>query len=202
MSLPDLLDQNSVGTDSHLQFLNWSIDNNGSMGLRRQHPRLHRRPRSPSTPTTTSPRATPSPPCPPSPTASTSTTPSSSASGQNVEFELRGGPGTHFNQLDRKGAVRVEGFVNHANMGIYREQNQLFLQGKTVTPDITAHPFQSTDQVRRRRQFRAGSLEQRPHLGPVRLERRPNTKVLRLHRDRPDHGRRRRLRHGEVRWRR
>src|SRR5262249_32596737 len=30
MSLPDYLDQNSVGSDSHLQFMNWTIDNNGA----------------------------------------------------------------------------------------------------------------------------------------------------------------------------
>jgi len=30
MGLPDLIDLNSIGTDSHLQFLNWSIDNNGA----------------------------------------------------------------------------------------------------------------------------------------------------------------------------
>ena len=30
MSLPDFLDLNSVGTDSHLQFMNWTVDNNGA----------------------------------------------------------------------------------------------------------------------------------------------------------------------------
>ena len=30
MSVVDLFDQNSVGSDSHLQFLNWAIDNNGA----------------------------------------------------------------------------------------------------------------------------------------------------------------------------
>jgi len=30
MSLPDFLDINSIGTDSHLQFMNWAIDNNGA----------------------------------------------------------------------------------------------------------------------------------------------------------------------------
>ena len=30
MSLPDVLDLNSIGTDSHLQFLNWTVDNNGA----------------------------------------------------------------------------------------------------------------------------------------------------------------------------
>src|SRR6266481_2909099 len=30
MSLPDYLDINSIGSDSHLQFLNWTVDNNGA----------------------------------------------------------------------------------------------------------------------------------------------------------------------------
>ena len=30
MGLPDFLDGNSVGTDSHLEFLNWTFDNNGA----------------------------------------------------------------------------------------------------------------------------------------------------------------------------
>ncbi|HEX7158144.1 MAG TPA: carbohydrate porin, partial [Edaphobacter sp.] len=30
MSMPDFFDINSVGSDSHLQFLNWTIDNNGA----------------------------------------------------------------------------------------------------------------------------------------------------------------------------
>ena len=29
-SMPDFFDQNSVGTDTHFQFLNWSVDNNGA----------------------------------------------------------------------------------------------------------------------------------------------------------------------------
>src|SRR5579871_5779860 len=30
MTLPDIFDMNSVGSDSHLQFMNWTIDNNGA----------------------------------------------------------------------------------------------------------------------------------------------------------------------------
>ena len=61
-----------------------------------------------------------------------------------MELELRGGPGTEHTLFTRKGAVRVLGFVNHADMGDYRQQNILFVQGKTATPDITAHPQQTT----------------------------------------------------------
>ena len=30
MSLPDFFDINNIGSDSHLQFLNWTVDNNGA----------------------------------------------------------------------------------------------------------------------------------------------------------------------------
>ena len=30
MTLPDFFDVNSVGSDSHLQFMNWTVDNNGA----------------------------------------------------------------------------------------------------------------------------------------------------------------------------
>jgi hypothetical protein len=30
LSLADFFDANSVGTDSHLQFMNWTVDNNGA----------------------------------------------------------------------------------------------------------------------------------------------------------------------------
>ncbi len=30
LSIPDLLDINSIGSDSHLQFMNWTVDNNGA----------------------------------------------------------------------------------------------------------------------------------------------------------------------------
>ena len=63
------------------------------------------------------------------------------ASGQNVELELRR---SALSNPKLKGAVRLLGFVNHANMGDYRQQNQAFLRGETPTPDITAHPFTSS----------------------------------------------------------
>ena len=55
------------------------------------------------------------------------------ASAQNVELEGRRG----------KGVVRVLGYVNHANMGVYRTQNALAVRGG-VAPDITAHAAATT----------------------------------------------------------
>jgi hypothetical protein len=143
MSLPDLIDLNSVGTDSHLQFLNWSIDNTGSwdyaantrgytdaLVLEYTDHDFTGRYAIAAMPTQAN--------------GIDLDYAFHRASGQNWELEMRGGPGTQFNQLGRKGAIRLLGFVNHANMGDYRVQNQLFLAGKTAAPDITAHPLQTT----------------------------------------------------------
>ena len=143
MSLPDLLDLNPVGTDSHLQFMNWAIDNTGSwdyaantrgytdaiVGELTVHDFTGRYALGAM------------------PTVANGIDLQYNlhrASGQNVELELRHGPGTAHEFFGRKGATRIEGFVNHADMGDYRQQNQLFLAGKTATPEITAHPLQTT----------------------------------------------------------
>ena len=93
------------------------------------------------------------------------------ASGQNVELELRGGPGTNFNQLGRKGAIRILGFVNHANMGDYRDQINLFL---AKTPDDSSghHGASAADnrEIRSRDELRAGGLQQRADLGAIWVE--------------------------------
>ena len=72
MSLPDTFDINSVGTDSHLQFLNWTVDNNGAWDYAADT-RGYTYAAVVEYDDTPSPPATPSPSCPPSPTASTST---------------------------------------------------------------------------------------------------------------------------------
>ena len=144
MSLPDLLDLNSVGTDSHLQFLNWSIDNNGAWdyaantrgytdGLVLEY---------------TDHDFTGRYGIAAMPTVANGIDLDYAfhrASGQNVELELRRGPAFFYQGLkQRKGAVRLLGFVNHANMGMYRTQNALFLSGMGTHPEITAHAPAST----------------------------------------------------------
>ncbi len=143
MSLPDLIDLNPVGTDSHLQFMNWSVDNTGSWDYAANTRGYTDAIVSEFTDHDFTARYA---------LAAMPTVANGDdlqynfhrASGQNVELELRGGPGTAHNYFGRKGAVRLLGFVNHANMGDYRAQNILWLQGKTPTPEITAHPLQST----------------------------------------------------------
>ena len=61
------------------------------------------------------------------------------AHAENFEFELRRG-------FIRKkaGAIRLLGYTNYANMGIYREAAERFVQGIDPVPDITAHPWRTT----------------------------------------------------------
>ena len=141
MSLPDIFDLNAVGTDSHLQFTNWTIDNNGAWdyaadtrgytvgGVLEYDDRIW------------------------SARYGIAAMPViangidldwafSRANGQNWEFELRKGllaglVKPHPDGTKRLGAVRVLSYVNHAHMGDYRESVQQYLAGKIATPDIT-----------------------------------------------------------------
>jgi len=134
----DFFDLNSAGSDSHSQFMNWIVDNNGaydyaadtrgytvgaiadyeerSWGLRFGEFLM--------------------------PAVANGIDLQWNlrrARAENVEFELRK------NFLpNRAGVIRLLGYSNQANMGIYRVQNDLFLAGVTPVPEITAHPPQVT----------------------------------------------------------
>ena len=133
MTLPDFFDVNSVGSDSHLQFMNWTTDNNGAWdyaadtrgytvgGLAEYDDRTW------------------------SLRYGIFAMPVvangidldwafSRANGQNIEFELRHGWVSR-----RKGVSRLLFYGNHAHMGVYREAVQAFLTGTDPTPTITAH---------------------------------------------------------------
>jgi len=136
-SMPDFFDVNSVGSDTHFQFTNWTIDNNGAWdyaadtrgytvgavldfedrnwGMRFGEGLMPK-----------------------------------VANGidlvwrpwqvhaENVEYELRHG------LIPRKsGVVRLLGYANSANMGIYREQ-VIQAEAAGTTPVITDHPWQVT----------------------------------------------------------
>jgi high affinity Mn2+ porin len=138
MGMPDTFDLNNVGTDSHLQFMNWTTDNNGAWdyaadtrgytygaigeyddkdwtaryGLALM------------------------------PTVANGIDLDWNlrrASGQNVEFELRKSLLGPLVSPERKGVVRALTFVNHAHMGLYRAAIDSFLASKDKTPDITLH---------------------------------------------------------------
>jgi high affinity Mn2+ porin len=136
MTLPDTFDVNSVGSDSHLQFVNWTIDNNGAWdyaadtrgytvgGILEYDDKVW------------------------SARYAIAVMPTVAngidldwdlrrASGQNWEFELRKGLFGQWLDPKREGAVRLLSYVNHAHMGDYRESVDEYLDGELSTPDIT-----------------------------------------------------------------
>ena len=135
MSLPDFFDVNAIGSDSHLQFMNWTADNNGAWDY------------AADTRGYTYAVVTEYVDGPVTARAAIALMPTVAngidvqwnlhrASGQNYELEIRHGllePVT-----GKKGAIRLLGFTNRANMGTYRVQNQLALAAGTA-PVITAH---------------------------------------------------------------
>ena len=133
MSLPDNFDLNEVGSDSHLQFTNWTIDNNGAWdyaadtrgysvgGILEYDDRAWSlRYGLFAMPTVAN--------------GLDLDWAFSRARAQNAEFELdrsllRG----------RHGSTRILGYVNNAHMGLYRDAVAAFLNGTDATPDITRH---------------------------------------------------------------
>ncbi len=133
MSLPDFLDINAIGTDSHLQFMNWTVDNNGAWDYAADTRGYTYAAVAEYVDTAVSLRYA----LALMPTVANGTDLQWNlhrASGQNFEAELRPTllPG-------RKSTFRALGFINRANMGTYRAQNQLALASRTA-PVITAHP--------------------------------------------------------------
>jgi hypothetical protein len=138
MSLPDYLDINGIGTDSHLQFLNWTVDNNGAWDYA-----ADTRGYTFAAVAEYDDRAW-------SARYALALMPTVAngidldwnlrrASGQNWEFELRKPLLGKLLPADRKGIVRVLGYVNHAHMGLYREANKAYLSGEDSKPEITKH---------------------------------------------------------------
>jgi high affinity Mn2+ porin len=136
MSVVDFFDVNQAGSDSHTQFMNWTIDNNGAYdyaadtrgytyGLMVEYDDRAGAVR-----------------------FAEALMPKvangidldwniARARGENLELEL------HRELIpDRETVVRLLAYVNHADMGNYREANQAFLTALDPTPDITAHRHQ------------------------------------------------------------
>jgi high affinity Mn2+ porin len=138
MGIPDTFDLNSVGTDSHLQFLNWTVDNNGAYdyaadtrgytyGVIAEYDDKSWSARYGGALM---------------PTVANGIDLDwniGRASGQNMEFEWRHGLLGGLVAPERKGVVRVLSYVNHAHMGLYRAANAAYLKGTDSTPDITKH---------------------------------------------------------------
>jgi len=122
-----------VGSDSHLQFMNWTVDNNGAwdyaadtrgytVGAMAEYDDRSWSIRYGlfAMPTVAN--------------GIDMDWAFSRAHGQNGEFELR-----HSLVANRKGTQRLLFYANRAHMGTYREANQAFLAGTDITPDITKH---------------------------------------------------------------
>ncbi len=137
-SLPDFFDMNSVGTDTHFQFMNWSVDNNGAwdyaadtrgytVGFTADYedrnwgfrfgeglmPKVANGIDLVWRPW--------------------------QAHAENWEYELR-----HGVIPKRAGVVRLLAYTNYANMGIYRDAVAQFKEGLVPLPDITHHPWHIT----------------------------------------------------------
>jgi len=138
MSLPDYFDINSIGSDSHLQFMNWTVDNNGAWDYAADTRGYTYAAVAEYDDKVWSARYA----------AALMPTVANGidlvwnlrqASGQNMEFELRKPLFGSLLPPDRKGVVRILSYVNHAHMGLYRVANQAYTSGEDPTPEITKH---------------------------------------------------------------
>jgi high affinity Mn2+ porin len=137
-SLADFFDFNSYGTDSSFQFMNWTVDNNGTFdyaadtrgftfgAIVEYHHNRHVIARFAET---LMPKVA---------NGIHLDADLGRARAENLELELRGKV-----ILGQDGVLRLLTFVNHANMGDYRTAVDNFLAGLTPIPDITAHPLQT-----------------------------------------------------------
>ena len=138
MSLPDYLDINSIGSDSHLQFMNWTVDNNGAWDYAADTRGYTYAAVAEYDDKNWSARYA----LALMPTVANGIDLDWNlhrASGQNWEFELRKPLLGKLVSPERKGVVRVLSYVNHAHMGLYREANKAYLAGVDPTPTITLH---------------------------------------------------------------
>ena len=137
-SMVDFFDQNAVGSDTHYQFINWTVDNNGAYdyaadtrgytvgaivdyedrnwGFRFGEGLM-----------------------PKVANGIDLVWKPWQAHAENFEYELR-----HGVIPKRAGVVRVLAFTNYANMGIYRDAIAQFRNGLVSVPDITKHPWHIT----------------------------------------------------------
>jgi high affinity Mn2+ porin len=138
LGLPDTFDLNNVGTDSHLQFMNWTVDNNGAYDYAADTRGYTYGAIAEYDDHNFSARYAVAL----MPTVANSINLDWNlrrASGQNTELEWRHNLLGPLVSSDRKGVIRVLSYVNHAHMGLYREANKAFLAHIDPTPDITKH---------------------------------------------------------------
>ena len=136
--MADFFDQNGIGSDSHYQFMNWTVDNNGAYDYAADTrgytvaviAEYHDRNWAFRFGESLMPKV---------------------ANGPDLDWNLRRARAENFElelhpQLaaNHPTTVRLLSFVNHANMGVYRQAINDFLAGRTPRPQIRAHPLQTT----------------------------------------------------------
>lgn len=132
MTVPDFFDTNGPGSDSHLQFLNWTVDNNGAYDyaantrgytdgamLEFDDGRWSARFLEALMPKMAN--------------GIYLDADIARARSENFEIDYNGG---FLHQRD--GAIRILTYLNHADMGNYQEAIDEFLAGKTSVPNIIA----------------------------------------------------------------
>jgi high affinity Mn2+ porin len=138
MSLVDFFDLNTYGTDSNFQFMNWTLDNNGAYDYAAdtrgftyaamvEYDDRHWAARFAEA---LMPKVA---------NGINLDANLGRAHSENAEVELR-----HSLLPHREAVVRLLGYANHANMGVYSMAIADFLAGRTPVPEITAHPLQTT----------------------------------------------------------
>jgi len=136
-SMVDFFDNNTYATDTSFQFMNWTVDNNGAYDYAADTRgftfaamlEYHERSWTVRFAEGLMPKVA---------NGIHLDANMKRARAENVEFELHGTVIRH-----REGIIRFLSFVNHANMGSYREAVGQFLAGLTAKPDITAHPLRT-----------------------------------------------------------
>ena len=130
--LADFFDTNTWGSDSHLQFMNWTVDNNGAYDYA-----ANTRGYTDGAMVEYDDRGW-------SARFAEALMPKTAngihldadvarARAENLEFDLQGSRIAH-----RPGTVRLLGYLNHADMGNYEQAIAEFLDHQTATPDIIA----------------------------------------------------------------
>jgi high affinity Mn2+ porin len=137
-SMADFFDLNSYGSDANFQFMNWTVDNSGTydyaadtrgftFGAMLEY---HERRWAVRFAEGLMPKVA---------NGIHLDADVSRAHAENLEFELHGMLLRH-----QEAVIRFLSFVNHANMGSYREAIDNFRAGITNKPEITAHALQTT----------------------------------------------------------
>jgi high affinity Mn2+ porin len=137
-SIPDFFDQNAAGSDTHLQFTNWTVDNNGAYDyaadtrgytvgvvLDYEDPKFRFKFAEGLMPKVAN--------------GIDLVWKFWQAHAENYEFDWQ-----HGIIPKKAGVIRLIGYTNYANMGIYRDAIAQFQEGLVPVPEITNHPWHIT----------------------------------------------------------